>query len=112
MEKALVAANFMMVVVTLLLVFVTWRYTKHKQKIAEIALMDYKLWVETNYQILCDNISIAKFGLTGNIRIKNTVIVPIFVKNRKIIAIELIENRIQNPTIMEEPNLEIIKHRK
>lgn len=109
MEQVLVYSNIIMVFVTLGLVYVTWRYTKHTQKMSDVMIMDFKLRVEPRYEIKCEIFTKGQFGIAGRIEIKNTGISPIYIKDRYLYIEEIISDSIENPVLKLQPDLEIIK---
>lgn len=102
MDWALIIANIALVVVT-------WLYTRHTKKMADIMYKDYELRITPHYELKCEIDEENNERVVGRALITNTGSVPIYIKNAIYIAEELKNKLVKNPILLDETRMEILK---
>jgi len=110
-QHALVLANFIMVGVTIVLVVVTWLYTRQTKRMADIMNKDFELRITPQYDIEFehDRPDQNTQYVGGYVNIRNTGLNTVYVKNKRLFVEEIKKGLVKDTKISEKLGLAILK---
>jgi len=100
-QQGLVIANFILVGVTIVLVFITRRYANHTQRMADIMLKDYQLRITPQYEINTQLIIEELKYIVAGIIIRNVGLTPIFIRNFTVKAVPIVRFEVKKEVLYQ-----------
>lgn len=95
-QQGLLIANFVLVIVTIVYVFITRNYSYHTKRMADIMYKDFELRITPQYEVMPTIEMHTEEYIHGVVRIKNKGLNKIYVRNIEIFLISIEPNSLNS----------------